>query len=191
MTEIHPAELQDIPGVGPALSKSVVARFGTWSDLASADPESLGSMRGMRKSALEGIQSLASARQRLLDVETATEFHADAPTEDVVDPLLEVNEDTGEEVQYVLQEKAFGKIDPNTVLRRRVKLTPAVCDICGWDAIEAFGLKPYDELPPEEQARVRLDVAKHKELIHGQKRIISGSEYKEQRKGKKFGVVTH
>lgn len=63
-----------------------------------------------------------------------------------------------EEPKYVI--RAI-HADKYTVVRKRVLLTPAVCEKCGVDLCELNGLPPYDELDDEQRLRVESALARH------------------------------
>lgn len=65
--------------------------------------------------------------------------------------------------KYIINSKQIDKV---TVLRKRVLLTPAVCDICGFDLCEANKLKPYAEMSPAEQKAAREAIDEHKSRFH-------------------------
>jgi len=77
-----------------------------------------------------------------------------------------------DEAQLVLYERSNPFNDKFTVVRKRVKLTPAVCDECGRDMCEInhragqLSSAEYDALSPEEQRLVRVALEKHKERFH-------------------------
>ncbi len=74
-------------------------------------------------------------------------------------PLEKKRPKTGRKL--VMKEK---KLDPFTTLRRRIVLTPCVCEQCGFDLCEKNGLGDYGDLGVEEKARVKQAIKKHKEL---------------------------
>lgn len=65
---------------------------------------------------------------------------------------------------FIINEK---RVDKHTLIRTRIPLTPAVCDVCGLDLIVNTGLETtYDQMTSEEKRRVADAVVKHKELVH-------------------------
>ena len=77
---------------------------------------------------------------------------------------------------YIINER---KVDKFTTLRKRIQLTPAVCEICGMDLIDNSGSDTaYEDMTRDEQAQVRKAVEKHKELVHSphSKLIINEDE---------------
>ena len=79
-----------------------------------------------------------------------------------------------EEVKrYIMREK---RIDKFTVKRRRVLITPSVCDVCAIDLREVNNIRPeYKDLPEDIKVRLKLAVADHKKQVHdtSQQRIIT------------------
>ena len=182
MTELQPNDLQTVDGVGPALARGLTERFGTWEALAEAPDESLGSMRGMRKDAVHGVRALAKGRILASNIE---DFEGTASA--AVAPIAEPVDERAESDSWVLKEIP---IDSKTVKRTYVKATPCVCPDCGWDAVDRFELTPYNTLPLSEQAKMREALAEHRRLLHSQRRILTGAEFAESRKGRKHGVVS-
>lgn len=89
-----------------------------------------------------------------------------------------------EDTKLVLYERSNPFNDKFTVVRKRVKLTPAVCEECGRDMCEInhragqLSSADYDALTPEEQHLVRVALQKHKERFHTEisSRVITASE---------------
>lgn len=82
-------------------------------------------------------------------------------------------EEPKEVKRYILRET---KVDRFTILRKRVLLTPSVCDECALDIRELNNIKPeYDKLPGEVQAKLKLAIAEHKKAAHdsSQRKIIT------------------
>ena len=171
--------LQTFDGVGPALGKALVERFGSWEALAEAEKESLTSMKGMRTSAADDL--IEAAKNITSATSIPEEYKLDEGVPDVI------NKTPGDsEKEYVLQEI---RVDKNTVLRNYVERTPAVCVHCGFDVIQKWGLQPYDQLPPSEQARVRQGLKDHIRFMHSQERVISAEQHQARLVGRKFGAV--
>lgn len=177
------ALLREVDGIGPALARGLSERFPTWNDLANASEESLESMRGMRKSALQSVRALA--RGRVLEGELA-DFETAIDDDIASRPLAEPKTADHEDGSYVLQALP---IDPNTVLRRYVPQTPCVCPDCGWDAVERFAMKPYEQLPPGEQSKMRDALAEHRRIKHSQRQVLTEAEFRASRKGQRYGVI--
>lgn len=174
--QIERHELQAVNGVGPALARAIIERWPTWAELSEAEAESMGAMRGMRTSAAAAIRELASARVLAEEVqETAAERTQARITK-------QERDETSEEEKYWVMQEIPLPSDPFTVVRRRVPLTPGVCNECGWDACAKWGLGEYETLPDAEKRRVREGVVKHKSIFHKNKRIISDAEFKSERK---------
>jgi hypothetical protein len=57
-------------------------------------------------------------------------------------------------------------VDPCTVVRKRVTLTPDRCRICGFSVCERNGLEDFDQLDSSTQARVRKALAAHRDTAH-------------------------
>lgn len=104
-----------------------------------------------------------------------------------LNPEPENIKDDPTEAKYIINSK---QIDTHTIKRSRVKLTPAVCDTCGFDvaklAYEQNKLSTaiFDELPPEIQATLVQAVKKHKQLAHtmADNLIVSESQLKNHKK---------
>lgn len=94
-------------------------------------------------------------------------------------------EDIYDGKHFIINER---KVDKFTTLRKRILITPAVCEICGLDLIENSGSdKKYSEMTKEEQAQVAKAVEKHKELVHSphSKLIVTEDEIPTSYLGKK------
>lgn len=74
-----------------------------------------------------------------------------------------VEQESSQEKRYVIKQI---RVDALNIIRRRVEITPAVCDECGEDLCRAAKLPPYEDLDPKNQALVKLLVQKHKEAYH-------------------------
>jgi hypothetical protein len=77
--------------------------------------------------------------------------------------------------QFIVKEF---QVDKFNVIRRRVELTPAVCDVCGFDVTERNNLGDYDSMPETVRAQVVEAIAEHKRLVHSpaEKLIINEDE---------------
>jgi len=75
------------------------------------------------------------------------------------------------EIMFITSTK---KVDKFNKICTRIELTPAVCEICGFDLCAQNDLPPYYDTEDEKgmdaatQARAREAVQKHKELVHTQ-----------------------
>jgi hypothetical protein len=81
------------------------------------------------------------------------------------------------EKRYITQET---EIDNFTVKRTLTPLTPAVCDVCGFDLLAANNYPPYDEVDPLIQERAKMAIKHHKKYLCGgsglNKRIVTPTE---------------
>jgi len=98
------------------------------------------------------------------------------PDEEKVDlkkALLEIPIADGE--QYIVK-KTF--VDTHTVFRKRVRLTPAVCNMCAFDICEHHNLGIYEDLPPETKLQLKQAIRQHKILYHptSSNDIVSASQ---------------
>lgn len=57
-------------------------------------------------------------------------------------------------------------VDKFTKLRKRILLTPAVCEICGFDLLTRNELPAWDDLTPEEKQYAIKSIEEHKEKYH-------------------------
>ena len=87
---------------------------------------------------------------------------------------------------YVIESK---KIDAMTTIRRRVKLTPDRCRICGLSLCENNKLPSFDKLQPGIQQAIKEALAKHKEIAHpaSSKAVVSKENLPKQWLGKEGG----
>jgi hypothetical protein len=58
------------------------------------------------------------------------------------------------------------KIDSKNVLRRRVLITPAICEKCGFDFLYTNKLPAWDQLNEREQDKVREALEAHDAAAH-------------------------
>lgn len=58
------------------------------------------------------------------------------------------------------------QIDKFNIIRKRVELTPAVCDVCGFDLGHHNNLGPFSEMDQQTQAAVKKAIQKHKDEFH-------------------------
>ena len=58
------------------------------------------------------------------------------------------------------------QIDKFNIRRTRVELTPAVCDVCGFDIGNHNKLGNWNEMEPATQEAVKRAVKKHQEEFH-------------------------
>lgn len=73
-----------------------------------------------------------------------------------------VNKSSSSKKKFITKEI---QIDKFNVLRRRVELTPSVCDICAFDiAAKRFG--NWNGVPEAEKDKVIEAVEKHKQVVH-------------------------
>jgi predicted Zn-ribbon and HTH transcriptional regulator len=70
------------------------------------------------------------------------------------------------------------QIDKYSVKRERVKITPAVCDKCGFDVSIRNGLGDYESMSEAMRDQVKNAIAEHKTLVHtaAQDLIVSEDE---------------
>jgi len=107
-------------------------------------------------------------------------FEGELAAEGLKEQLEVEASDVGEiedepEARYIIKETI---IDKYSVKRERVKITPAVCDKCGFDVSARNGLGEYDRMSPVLQAQVQGAIAEHKSLVHttAQDLIVTQSE---------------
>jgi hypothetical protein len=82
------------------------------------------------------------------------------------------------------------QIDTHTIKRTRVKLTPGVCDVCGFDLVRKayeqnkLSTAVFDDLPPEIQTILGQAVIKHKQTQHtaADNLIVTSSQLKKAKK---------
>lgn len=92
-----------------------------------------------------------------------------------------------DEARYIINSKT---IDKHTVKRTRVKLTPAVCEKCGFDIVgTAFeqgklDTNEYDLLPQNIKIAVEQALKQHKQIAHSvaDNLIISESQLKKTKR---------
>lgn len=163
--QISEEALKRITGVGPALATSLAERFPSWEDLHEASDESLLSTKGMRQATIDNLRAAAELEVARGSIRPAA-------------PALEKGEVAGSsgEKMWVLQEQ---RIDPNTVLRSRVEASPATCLECGYDVVRRWGLRPFDELPEDEKAKVLQSLEIHRRQEHAQARVVTDSQLRE------------
>jgi len=80
------------------------------------------------------------------------------------------------EALYVTKEV---HIDKHTTHRFRVKVTPSVCDDCGFDVLTRNGIKtPFDELDAGMQAQTKDAIREHKVRVHdpNEHKLLKGSQ---------------
>ena len=68
-----------------------------------------------------------------------------------------------QEPKYVVRQI---RVDALNTVRKRVLLTPSVCDECGLDLCGPAKLPPFDQMTAPQQELVRMLVVKHKEAYH-------------------------
>ena len=70
------------------------------------------------------------------------------------------------------------EVDNFTVVRKRVLLTPAVCNQCAFDICEHHSLGDYEELDPKTKLQIKQAINQHKILYHpaSSKHIVSARE---------------
>jgi hypothetical protein len=76
------------------------------------------------------------------------------------DKVVQVKKETKRFITYQKQ------IDRFNIKRSRVELTPAVCEVCGFDIGAHNGLGPYAEMEADTKSAVRSAVEKHKKEFH-------------------------
>ena len=104
------------------------------------------------------------------------ELAAEGLKEEITEREAEAQEVVDEpEALYIIKETI---IDKYSVKRERVKITPAVCDKCGFDVSARNGLGHYDDMSPVLQEQVRGAIAEHKSMVHtiAQDLIVKESE---------------
>lgn len=70
------------------------------------------------------------------------------------------------------------KVDKFNTVRRRVELTPAICDMCGFDIAETNNLGDYYSMSETMQEQVKRGIEEHKKAYHSahQKLIVDEDE---------------
>lgn len=123
---------------------------------------------------LGGLQE----RNKPFDLSLLDDLLQKEPKEEVIDP----NED-----KYIINAK---QIDTHTIKRTRVKLTPAVCTVCGFDVVKLayeqnkLATANYYELTEEIQLILKQAMQKHKQVAHtaADNLIVSASDLKRNKK---------
>lgn len=114
----------------------------------------------------EKIEEEASGTAENLEeaLEQATEqFAAELEEEAVAEEAAEVADAIANPNQYIIKET---QIDKFTIKRERVKITPAVCDKCGFDVSLRNNLGKYEDMTPVMRQQVQDAIAEHKKLVH-------------------------
>jgi len=88
---------------------------------------------------------------------------------------------TDDDAQWVLKEI---KVGDKLTVRKRVRLTPAMCETCGWDALDderfGFGQAIWEELDEVDQKLAQRMQAAHVELhTPAQKAVLTTKELRE------------
>jgi hypothetical protein len=86
----------------------------------------------------------------------------------------EVEEPKSTERKFITKETVIDKFN---ILRRRVELTPSVCDVCAFDiAAKHFG--DWYKVPESEKDKIKKAVIEHKRVVHplNQNLIVDESE---------------
>lgn len=107
--------------------------------------------------------------------------------DDLLQPLPKEEEADPNEDRFIINSR---QIDTHTIKRTRVKITPAVCDICGFDVAKLayeqnkLATPNYDELTLEIQSVLQQATLKHKQLAHtvADNLIVSASQLKKAKK---------
>lgn len=107
--------------------------------------------------------------------------------DDLIQPEPAKEEINPNEDKYIINSR---QIDTHTIKRTRVKITPAVCDVCGFDvaklAYEQNKLASpiFEDLTPEIQTVLTQAVLKHKQVVHtaADNLIVSGSQLRKTKK---------
>lgn len=110
-----------------------------------------------------------------------------SPLDDLLRPEPPKEEINPNEDKYIINAK---QIDTHTIKRTRIKITPAVCDVCGFDVAKLayeqnkLASSNFSELTPEIQSVLQQAVLKHKQVVHtaADNLIVSSSQLKKTKR---------
>ena len=102
-------------------------------------------------------------------------------------PEPEKEEENPDEAKYIIHSKT---IDKHTIKRTRIKLTPAVCDTCGFDVLKLayeqnkISSANWDDLTIDVQRGLEQAKIRHKQLAHtaADNLIITESQLKKTKR---------
>lgn len=107
--------------------------------------------------------------------------------DDLLQPEPVKEEVNPNEDKYIINSR---QIDTHTIKRMRVKVTPAVCDVCGFDVAKLayeqnkLATPIFSDLTPEIQTVLQQAVLKHKQVAHtaADNLIVSESQLKKTKR---------
>ena len=151
---VSSSALEEVNGIGPALSKQLAEAYSTWGDIAGADLRVLTRIKGMSIQRAAALQSFAQERADRLSK-----------------PKEKLDDGAGDE--YIFVRKQIDKFNSRRV---KIKLHPGVCRVCGFDILKHNDAPVWDLLPDSEQVKVRGAMKKHMEY-HATRGVSASVNY--------------